>query len=159
MIRTSAPIRGDGFLLRVVVSGQCGPPVDPHLDVGVVFPAAIAETRALHPGEAVRALADRVLEATGNQLSDDRGSVVPGLARRARAGPRQSPRRRTRAGQPTHCLTDGHACVGATGTFLRSDRRLLHGPCSRPALRPTGGCGTTGPTSAVPNDLTPPPNL
>jgi hypothetical protein len=39
--------------------------------VGVDFPAAIAETRALHPREAVRALADRVLEATGNQLSDD----------------------------------------------------------------------------------------
>jgi hypothetical protein len=39
--------------------------------VGVDFPAAIAATRALHPREAVRALADRVLEATGNQLSDD----------------------------------------------------------------------------------------
>ncbi|MDX6301225.1 MAG: hypothetical protein QOF53_2439 [Nocardioidaceae bacterium] len=39
--------------------------------VDVDFPAAIAETRALHPREAVRALADRVLEATGNKLSDD----------------------------------------------------------------------------------------
>lgn len=33
--------------------------------------AVIAETRSLHPREAVRALADRVLEATGNDLSDD----------------------------------------------------------------------------------------
>jgi serine phosphatase RsbU (regulator of sigma subunit) len=37
----------------------------------VDFPAAIAETRALHPREAVRALADGVLEATGHELSDD----------------------------------------------------------------------------------------
>ena len=34
-------------------------------------PHAIAETRALHPREAVRALADRVLQATGNKLNDD----------------------------------------------------------------------------------------
>jgi serine phosphatase RsbU (regulator of sigma subunit) len=39
--------------------------------VGVDFPAVITETRALHPREAVRALADRVLEATGNELDDD----------------------------------------------------------------------------------------
>ena len=39
--------------------------------VVVDLPAAIAETRALHPREAVRALADRVLAATGNALSDD----------------------------------------------------------------------------------------
>ena len=39
--------------------------------VGVDLPAAIVETRALHPREAVRALADRVLEATGNNLDDD----------------------------------------------------------------------------------------
>jgi serine phosphatase RsbU (regulator of sigma subunit) len=39
--------------------------------VGVDFPAAIAETRALHPREAVRALADRVLQETGNKLNDD----------------------------------------------------------------------------------------
>jgi serine phosphatase RsbU (regulator of sigma subunit) len=39
--------------------------------VGVDFLAVIDETRALHPREAVRALADRVLEATGNALSDD----------------------------------------------------------------------------------------
>jgi serine phosphatase RsbU (regulator of sigma subunit) len=39
--------------------------------VGVDFPAAITETGALHPREAVRALADRVLEATGNELDDD----------------------------------------------------------------------------------------
>lgn len=39
--------------------------------VGVDFAAAIAETRSLHPREAVRALADRVLQATGNQLKDD----------------------------------------------------------------------------------------
>ncbi|HEX5862092.1 MAG TPA: PP2C family protein-serine/threonine phosphatase [Nocardioides sp.] len=32
---------------------------------------AIAETRPLHPREAVRALADRVLEATGHALKDD----------------------------------------------------------------------------------------
>jgi serine phosphatase RsbU (regulator of sigma subunit) len=32
---------------------------------------AIEDTRALHPREAVRALADRVLEATGHSLSDD----------------------------------------------------------------------------------------
>ena len=37
----------------------------------VDFPAAIAETRSLHPREAVRELADRVLHATGNKLSDD----------------------------------------------------------------------------------------
>ena len=35
------------------------------------LPAAIAETRSLHPREAVRFLADRVLEATGDTLSDD----------------------------------------------------------------------------------------
>jgi hypothetical protein len=39
--------------------------------VGVDFPRAIAETRSLHPREAVRALADQVLEATGNVLNDD----------------------------------------------------------------------------------------
>ncbi|MGA8210846.1 MAG: PP2C family protein-serine/threonine phosphatase [Nocardioidaceae bacterium] len=37
----------------------------------VDLPAAIAETRSLHPREAVRALADRVLAATGDALSDD----------------------------------------------------------------------------------------
>jgi hypothetical protein len=31
----------------------------------------IAETRALHPREAVRMMADRVLEATDNTLNDD----------------------------------------------------------------------------------------
>jgi serine phosphatase RsbU (regulator of sigma subunit) len=35
------------------------------------FAAAIEETRALHPREAVRALADRVLEETGDELNDD----------------------------------------------------------------------------------------
>ncbi|MET1059837.1 MAG: PP2C family protein-serine/threonine phosphatase [Nocardioides sp.] len=39
--------------------------------VAVDLPAAIAETRALHPREAVRALADRVLDATGGELSED----------------------------------------------------------------------------------------
>ena len=39
--------------------------------VGFDFPAAIEETRALHPREAVRALADRVLHETGNKLDDD----------------------------------------------------------------------------------------
>jgi hypothetical protein len=39
--------------------------------VSVDFPAAIVETRALHPREAVRALADRVLQETGNELTDD----------------------------------------------------------------------------------------
>ena len=38
---------------------------------GVDLPAAIVETRALHPREAVRALADRVLQQTGNNLDDD----------------------------------------------------------------------------------------
>ena len=37
----------------------------------VDLPAAILETRPLHPREAVRALADRVLDATGDTLSDD----------------------------------------------------------------------------------------
>lgn len=37
----------------------------------VDLPAAIKETRVLHPREAVRALADRALEATGHALSDD----------------------------------------------------------------------------------------
>ncbi|QWZ10181.1 serine/threonine-protein phosphatase [Nocardioides panacis] len=39
--------------------------------VGLDLAAAIIETRALHPREAVRELADRVLEETGNKLSDD----------------------------------------------------------------------------------------
>lgn len=39
--------------------------------VDVDFPTAIAETRSLHPREAVRALADRALEAPGGKLSDD----------------------------------------------------------------------------------------
>ena len=39
--------------------------------VAVDLPAVIAETRALHPREAVRALADCVLDATGGELSDD----------------------------------------------------------------------------------------
>jgi serine phosphatase RsbU (regulator of sigma subunit) len=38
---------------------------------GLDLPQAIKETRELHPREAVRALADRVLEATGRVLSDD----------------------------------------------------------------------------------------
>lgn len=37
----------------------------------VDLPAAIVETRSLHPREAVRALADRVLQATGHDLRDD----------------------------------------------------------------------------------------
>jgi serine phosphatase RsbU (regulator of sigma subunit) len=39
--------------------------------VGVDLPAEIRATRALHPREAVRTLADRVLDATGRALSDD----------------------------------------------------------------------------------------
>ena len=39
--------------------------------VSVDLPDAIRETRSLHPREAVRALADRVLGASGQQLSDD----------------------------------------------------------------------------------------
>jgi serine phosphatase RsbU (regulator of sigma subunit) len=39
--------------------------------VGIDLPAAMIETRALHPREAVRALADRVVQHTGNQLNDD----------------------------------------------------------------------------------------
>jgi serine phosphatase RsbU (regulator of sigma subunit) len=39
--------------------------------VDVDFPSAILETRSLHPREAVRTLADRVLEATDNKLRDD----------------------------------------------------------------------------------------
>jgi serine phosphatase RsbU (regulator of sigma subunit) len=39
--------------------------------VWVDLPAAIAQTRSLHPREAVRALADAVLDATGHALSDD----------------------------------------------------------------------------------------
>jgi serine phosphatase RsbU (regulator of sigma subunit) len=39
--------------------------------VGVDFAAAIAATRSLHPREAVRALADQVLQATDNRLKDD----------------------------------------------------------------------------------------
>lgn len=35
------------------------------------LPDAITDTRSLHPREAVRAMADRVLEATGRELSDD----------------------------------------------------------------------------------------
>ena len=37
----------------------------------VDLPRSIQETRSLHPREAVRALADSVLEATGHALSDD----------------------------------------------------------------------------------------
>ena len=39
--------------------------------VDVDLPRAIMETKSLHPREAVRAMADRVLEATGDALSDD----------------------------------------------------------------------------------------
>lgn len=39
--------------------------------VGIDFAAVIVETRSLHPREAVRALADRVLENAGNTLDDD----------------------------------------------------------------------------------------
>jgi serine phosphatase RsbU (regulator of sigma subunit) len=39
--------------------------------VSVDLPATIAQTRSLHPREAVRALADVVLDATGHALSDD----------------------------------------------------------------------------------------
>ncbi len=39
--------------------------------VGVDIVAQIRDTRSLHPREAVRALADRVLAATGHELSDD----------------------------------------------------------------------------------------
>lgn len=38
---------------------------------GLDLPAAIMDTRSLHPREAVRALADRVLDATQRDLSDD----------------------------------------------------------------------------------------
>jgi serine phosphatase RsbU (regulator of sigma subunit) len=39
--------------------------------VGADLRAEISATRALHPREAVRALADRVLASTGHDLSDD----------------------------------------------------------------------------------------
>jgi len=39
--------------------------------VDINFPQAIVETRSLHPREAVRALADRVLQKCGNELKDD----------------------------------------------------------------------------------------
>jgi serine phosphatase RsbU (regulator of sigma subunit) len=39
--------------------------------VGVDLRTEIAETRSLHPREAVRTLADRVLASTGHDLSDD----------------------------------------------------------------------------------------
>ena len=39
--------------------------------VGVDLRVEISDTRSLHPREAVRALADRVLAATGHELSDD----------------------------------------------------------------------------------------
>jgi len=39
--------------------------------VGLDLPASIKDTRSLHPREAVRALADRVLDATQRNLSDD----------------------------------------------------------------------------------------
>ena len=39
--------------------------------VGVDLPAEIRATRAMHPRDAVRSLADRVLDATGHALSDD----------------------------------------------------------------------------------------
>ena len=39
--------------------------------VGVDFLTALVETRSLHPRETVRALADRVLQETGNDLKDD----------------------------------------------------------------------------------------
>jgi serine phosphatase RsbU (regulator of sigma subunit) len=39
--------------------------------IGVQLPAEIRDTRSLHPREAVRALADRVLASTGHELSDD----------------------------------------------------------------------------------------
>jgi serine phosphatase RsbU (regulator of sigma subunit) len=45
--------------------------------VGFDFAAAMAETRALHPRETVRALADRLLQETGDQLRDD--AAVLGL--------------------------------------------------------------------------------
>jgi hypothetical protein len=38
---------------------------------GLDLPASIKDTRSLHPREAVRALADRVLDATQRELSDD----------------------------------------------------------------------------------------
>ncbi|HET6693769.1 MAG TPA: PP2C family protein-serine/threonine phosphatase [Pedococcus sp.] len=38
---------------------------------GIDLPGAILDTRSLHPREAVRALADSALEATGHALSDD----------------------------------------------------------------------------------------
>ena len=40
-------------------------------DAGFDLAAAIEQTRPLHPREAVRALADRLLQATGGALSDD----------------------------------------------------------------------------------------
>ena len=39
--------------------------------VGVDLPRAIVGTSSVHPREAVRALADRVLQKTGNRLKDD----------------------------------------------------------------------------------------
>jgi len=39
--------------------------------VSVDLPATIAQTRSLHPREAVRALADVLLDATGHALRDD----------------------------------------------------------------------------------------
>ena len=39
--------------------------------VDINLPAVIAETMSLHPREAVRMMADRVLEATGDALNDD----------------------------------------------------------------------------------------
>lgn len=38
---------------------------------GVDLPAALADLQSLHPREAVRAMADKALEAAGDELADD----------------------------------------------------------------------------------------
>jgi serine phosphatase RsbU (regulator of sigma subunit) len=65
-----------------------------HLDL----PTAIGQTRSLHPREAVRALADRALDATGRALDHDATVLCPDWhsehgrdreRQRSRPGPRQ----------------------------------------------------------------------
>ncbi|QNN51922.1 PP2C family protein-serine/threonine phosphatase [Nocardioides mesophilus] len=64
--RTSELVLEPGDRLVLVTDGM----LERNADT-VDIPAAIGATRSLHPREAVRALADSVLEATGHSLSDD----------------------------------------------------------------------------------------
>ena len=113
----------------------------------VDLPRAIRQTRSLHPREAVRALADRVLEATGDALSDDATVLCldwHGDHGRDRASDHGAEKGRASAGLHlrTFTLRVGPARPDRAGQSCAA--RIRRGRNAAPPPRRRDGCSTDG---------------